>query len=230
MTVGDARVGKSTVCKLLIDLLHSQGKAVKAYDHDNFQKLQAYKNLITVNSLDFFRNETDQILEDFKNQQLEIIIVDMPGQYVDKICNYIDNSSLFQLLDKYNWRLTFIQPISHRLDCLQYMETILNFSRERANFIVIKNYHFDHRFKNYYSSLQNKLYSAGGIDLILNKLHTDHYEAMERTNKPYSQIREDRSIYILYRSYIYRWMQNFNQLVLENQVASNYLGLSNCDF
>lgn len=230
MTVGDSRVGKSTVCKLLIDLLYSQGKNITAYDHDNFHKLQSYRHLITVNTVDFFRSETDQVLEDLKNLQLEVVVVDMPGQYVHKICNFIDESNFFHLLNEYGWRLTFLQPISHRFDCLRYMEIILNFSKECANYIVIKNYHFDQRFNNYKTSMQSKLYSAGGIDIILPKLHTDHYEAMERTNKPYSQIRDDRSIYVLYRSYIYRWIQNFNQELLKSQVASNYLGLSKLNF
>ncbi|MCC2692824.1 hypothetical protein [Nodularia sp. LEGE 04288] len=230
MTVGDSRVGKSTVCKLLIDLLYSQGKTVKAYDHDNFHKLQAYSNLIAVNTLDFLKSETDQVLEDLKHGQLEVILLDMPGQYVDKICNFIDESDFFNLLNESGWRLTFLQPISHRLNCLQFMEEIINFSKEYANYIVIKNYHFDHRFKNYHTSMQKKLYSVGGIDITLTKLHTDHYEAMERTNKPYSQIRDDKSIYILYRSYIYRWIQNFNQELLKSQVASNYLCLSKLNF
>ncbi|WP_141105997.1 hypothetical protein [Nodularia sp. NIES-3585] len=230
MTIGDSRVGKSTVCKLLIDLLHSQGKSVKAYDHDNFHKLQPYSNLIAINTLDFFRSETDQVLEDLKHGQLEVILVDMPGQYVDKICNFIDESSFFHLLNEYGWRLTFLQPISHRLDCLKFMEKIINFSKESANYIAIKNCYFDQRFKNYHTSMQKKLYSVGGIDICLTKLHTDHYEAMERTNIPYSQIRDDTSIYILYRSYIYRWIQNFNQELLKNQVASNYLCLSKTNF
>ncbi|MEA5526697.1 hypothetical protein [Nodularia spumigena] len=229
MTVGDSRVGKSTVCKLLIDLLHSQGKSVKAYDHDNFHKLHPYSNLIAVNTLNFFRSETDQVLEDLKGQ-VEVIIVDMPGQYIDKICNFIDESDFFTLLNESGWKLTFLQPISHRLDCLQYLEKIINFSKDCANYIAIKNYYFDHRFKNYHTTMQKKLYSVGGIDITLTKLHTDHYEAMERTNKPYSEIRDDKSIYILYRSYIYRWIQNFNQELLKSQVASNYLSLSKSNF
>ncbi|WP_066382974.1 ATP-binding protein [Anabaena sp. CA = ATCC 33047] len=230
MAVGDSGVGKSTVCKLLIDLLYSQGKTVKAYNHDNFQKLQAYSNLITVERLDFFRSEIDQVLEDFTNQQLDVIIVDMPGKCIDKICNLISKSQMFKLSADLNWKITFIQPITHKLDCLQYMESLLEFSKHQADYIVVKNQHFDNRFKNYQSNMQDKLYLVGGVDLSLTKLHTDHYEAMERANKPYSQIRNEKSIYIVYRSYIYRWIQNFNQLILNNPVASNYLGLTIADF
>lgn len=230
MAVGDSGVGKSTVCKLLIDLLHSQGKTVKAYSHDNFPKLQAYSNLITVERLDFFKDETDQVLEDFTNQQLDVIIVDMPGQCIDRICDLISKSQLLKLSAEFDGKLTFIQPISHRLDCLQYMESLLEFAKQQVDYVVIKNQHFDNRFKNYQSSMQDKLYLNSGVELSLTKLHTDHYEAMERTNKPYSQIPNDTSVYVVYRSYIYRWIQNFNDVILNNAVASNYLGLSSCDF
>lgn len=55
MTVGDSRVGKSTVTKLLIDLFQCQSKKIKVYNHDKRNRLKAYESLATVRNLDFYR-------------------------------------------------------------------------------------------------------------------------------------------------------------------------------
>ena len=79
MTVGDSRVGKSTVTKLLIDWFQVQGRKNQVYDHDNRERLKAYENLVAIESLDFFNGGTDKILDDFIKNELDIIIVDMLG-------------------------------------------------------------------------------------------------------------------------------------------------------
>ncbi|WGV29086.1 ATP-binding protein [Halotia branconii] len=227
MTVGDSRVGKSTVTKLLINLFQTKGKKIKVYDHDNRNKLKAYTNSVPIESLDFFNGGTDKILDEFNKNELDIIIVDMPGQYIDKICQYIACSDLFDLLVAYKWRLTFLQPISHRTDCVSYMKTLVEVAANNANYVVVKNQHFDTRFIEYQQSMQGNLQLVGGTEIVLPALPRDHYEALERTGKPYSMCYTDTSIYIIYRSYIYQWIQNFNNSILSNNVAIKYLGLNN---
>ncbi|MEB3220288.1 MAG: hypothetical protein VKN72_29195 [Nostocales cyanobacterium 94392] len=225
MTVGDSRVGKSTVSKLLIDLFLQQGKRVKVYDHDNRQRLKSYEGIVLVEKLDFFEDETDKFLMTLNQSEFDIILIDMPGQYIDKICQYINQVELFSLLADYNWKLTFLQPISHRIDCLDYLKTMLDLAAFNANYVVVKNQHFGTRFKDYQESVRHKLPLIGGVDVELTVLHRDHYEALERIGKPYSIASTDKSMYLIYRTYIYRWIKNFYDSILNNNLAIKYLGL-----
>ncbi|MCC5612003.1 hypothetical protein LC612_36050 [Nostoc sp. CHAB 5834] len=225
MTVGDSRVGKSTVTKLLVDLFQSQGKKIKVYNHDNRQRLKAYERVVTIESLDFFRDDTDKMLNSFNDNELDIILVDMPGQYIEKICQYIVKSDLFDLLREYEWKLTFLQPISHRIDCINSLDKLIKFATNNANYVVAKNHYFDPRFTEYQESIHTKFHQIGGAEIELYALHRDHYEALERTSKPYSLCYTDTSIYVVYRSYIYHWIKNFNNSVLSNSMSRKYLGL-----
>lgn len=229
MTVGDSRVGKSTVTKLLIDWFQVQGRKIKVYDHDNRGRLKAYENLVAIESLDFFNGGTDQIVDDFTNNELDIILVDMPGQYIDKLCQYIRGWDLFGSLMIYEWKLTFLQPISHRKDCVIYMNALVEFATTNANYVVVKNQHFDTRFGEYQQSMQGKLQRIGGTEIVLPALHRDHYETLERMGKPYSLASTDKSIYVVYRTYIYHWIKNFYDSILNNDKAIKYLGLKNED-
>ncbi|WP_229549250.1 hypothetical protein [Nostoc sp. CHAB 5836] len=225
ITVGDSRVGKSTVTKLLIDLFQYQVKRIKVYNHDNRQRLKAYERVVKIETLDFFRDDTDKMLNNFNDDQLDIILVDMPGQYIDKTCQYIVQSDLFDLLREYEWKLTFLQPISHRKDCVNSLDKLIKFATNNANYVVAKNHYFDTRFSEYQESIQTKFHQIGGTEIELSALHRDHYEALERTSKPYSLCYTDTSIYLVYRSYIYYWIKNFNNSVLSNNTAIQYLGL-----
>lgn len=225
MTVGDSRVGKSTVTKLLVERYQAQGQKIQLYNHDQRNRLKAYENLVPIKNLDFFGGETDTILKDLNNQELEIILVDMPGQYVEKICEYITKSQLLDLLIVYGWRLTFVQPISHRKDCLDYLRQLIDTATNNANYVVVKNQHFDCSFREYCRTMQSKLPFIGGAEVELTALHRDHYQAMEELGKPYSSCYQDTSIYVIYRSYIYRWLKHFFDSV-DNSSASKYLGMT----
>jgi len=224
MTVGDSRVGKSTVSKLLIDLLLQQGKRVKVYDHDNRQRLKAYEGVVLIEKLDFFEDETDQVLMNLNNSEFDVLLIDMPGQYINKICQYLNQVELFSLLADYKWKLTFLQPISHRIDCIDYLKTLLDLAAFNANYVVVKNQHFGTRFAEY-QSIQHKLPLIGGVDIELTGLHREIYEVLDRTGKPYSTISTDKSIYLIYRTYIYHWIKNFYDSIFNNNLAIQYLGL-----
>ncbi|RCJ18635.1 hypothetical protein A6770_32750 [Nostoc minutum NIES-26] len=225
MTVGDSRVGKSTVIKLLIDLLQSQNRKIKVYNHDNLQRFKAYETVVTIDSLDFFRGETDKILQDLNNDELEIIMVDMPGQYLEKICQYIQRTDLFSLLVDYQWSLTFVQPISQRIDCVNYLKSLLEFAIDNTNYVLVKNQYFGEIFRDYQEIMQSKFRIIGGAEIELTRLHRDHYEAIERTAKPISQCVTDTSVYLVYRTYIYHWIKNFHASIRNETIASKYLGI-----
>lgn len=225
MTVGDSRVGKSTVTKLLIDWFQVKVRKIKVYDHDNRGRLKAYESLVTIENLDFFGGCTDKILDDFTKNELDIIIVDMPGQYIDKLCQYIVASDLFDLLVAYQWKLTFLQPISHRIDCINYLRNMIKVATNNVNYVVVINHHFDPTFREYQQSMQGQLQIVGGTEIVLPALHRDHYEILERTGKPYSLACTDKSLYVVYRTYIYHWIKNFYNSILNNSTAIEYLGL-----
>ncbi len=228
MAVGDSRVGKSTVIKLLIELLLSHNKVIKVYNHDNRNKLKAYESLVPIEKLIFFSSNpdsTDLVLEDLNNKSLDTILVDMPGQYIEEICQYIDNADFFQMLALQQWKLTFLQPISHRPDCIEYLKYLLEFATDNANYMIVKNQYFDTRFREYNKSMHQKMSLIGGAEIELPALHRDHYQAMEALAKPYSLCHKDQSLFVVYRTYIYHWINNFFSNIKNNQLVSEYLGI-----
>lgn len=227
MVVGDARVGKSTIIKLLIELLCSQNRRIKVFNHDSQGKLSSHCSLVSIEGLDFLDGGTDKMLDDLNDLELDAIFIDMPGQYLEQIFKYIVEADLFSLLESHEWKLTFLQPISHRTYCLNYLENLIVFSGSKADYVVVKNLYFDDRFADYHELMQRRLSRWGGISLELGALHRNIYQVLERTGKPYSQVWRDPSINVLYRSYIYRWIENFNKSVLNDCNVSKYLGLSN---
>jgi hypothetical protein len=227
MLVGDARVGKSTITKLLIELLCNEKKQIKIFNHDSQSKLESHYSLASVESLDFFNGGTDKMLDEMNGNELDAILIDMPGQYLEQIFQYIVEVDLFSVLELCEWKLTFLQPISHRLYCLDYLDKLLVFSGSKADYIVVKNFHFDDRFAEYQQLMQRRLVKWGGVSLKLDALHRDIYKKLENSVKPYSQVWRDSYICVLYRSYIYRWIENFNRSVLNDCNASKYIGLSN---
>ncbi|MBD2681919.1 ATP-binding protein [Nostoc paludosum FACHB-159] len=225
ITVGDSRIGKSTVIKLLIEIYQLRGKKIKVYDHDNRDRLLAYKELAVIERIDFFNKGTDRIFDDLVADDVDIILVDMPGQYIDKICQYIVQSELLEALVEYEWKLTFIQPISHRVDCIDYLNQIIQTTTNNANYVVVKNYHFAPEFREYESKIRKNLLMIGGTEIELAALHRNHYQAMEKTGKPYSQVCQNFSIILFWRSFIFQWIKNFRNSVINNNLAIKYLGL-----
>lgn len=225
MTVGDSRVGKSTVIKLLLEMYQIQGKRLKVYDHDNRDRLLAYKDLVCIEKIDFFNNRTDRMFNDLIVDNLDIILVDMPGQYLDKICQYIVQSELLGALAEYGWSLTFLQPISHRTDCIDYLTQIIQTATNNANYVVVKNYHFAPEFREYEQTMAKNLLMIGGTEIELTALHRNHYQAMEKAGIPYSQVCQDISMILFLRSFIYQWIKKFRDSVMDNYLAVKYLGL-----
>ncbi|MBD2615844.1 hypothetical protein H6G94_32120 [Nostoc punctiforme FACHB-252] len=225
ITVGDARVGKSTVIKLLLEMLAQQGKRTKVYNQELFPVFKAYEQLATIKKFNLLNDDADAITDDLNHPELDVIIVDMPGQDIEKIVQYIESTSLFEVGLKFGWNLTFLQPISHRTDCIYYLNAIIQNATNNANYVVVKNYHFAPDFREYEEKIRKKLLIIGGTEVELTALHRNHYQAMEKTDKPYSQVCQDLSIILFWRSFIFQWIKKFRNSVMNNNLAIKYLGL-----
>jgi GTPase SAR1 family protein len=225
ITVGDARVGKSTVIKLLLEMLAQQGKRIKVYNQELFPVFKAYEQLATIKKFDLSNDDADAITDDLNHPELDVMIVDMPGQDIEKVIQYIESASLFEVVVKFGWNLTFLQPISHREDCIYYLNAIIQNATNNANYVVVKNYHFAPEFREYEKKIRKKLLIIGGTEVELTALHRNHYQAMEKTDKPYSQVCQDLSIILFWRSFIFQWIKKFRHSVMNNKLAIKYLGL-----
>ncbi|MBH8573545.1 hypothetical protein I8752_11060 [Nostocaceae cyanobacterium CENA369] len=225
ITVGDARVGKSTVIKLLLEMLAQQEKRIKVYNQESFPVFKAYEELATIKKFNLLNDDADAMTDDLNHPELDVMIVDMPGQDIEKIIQYIESASLFEVGLKFGWILTFIQPISHRTDCIYYLNEIMQTATNNANYVVVKNYHFAPEFREYEEKIRKNLLMIGGTEIELTALHRNHYQAMEKSGKPYSQVCQDLSIILFWRSFIFQWIKKFRDSVMNNNLAIKYLGL-----
>ncbi|MEO1375898.1 MAG: hypothetical protein AAFW70_16600 [Cyanobacteria bacterium J06635_10] len=226
IATGDARVGKSTCLKLLVDLLRSQNKSPVLYDFDKRDKFKGYHKYIPVcDNLNFFKGNTDLILDDIEEVDASVILVDMPGQYVSEMLSEIEDCYFFEQLACRGWQVTFLQPISHRFDCIYYLKQIMDYSGNLAKYVVVKNLCFDKYFIEFEKEVSQQLYQLGGITITLDQLQQNVYQAIDSLDIPYQEACNSSRLFLLYRSYLYRWMKSFNQQLLSNNLVSEYLGI-----
>ena len=226
IATGDARVGKSTCLKLLVDLLRSQNISSVLYDFDKRDKFKGYhKYILVCDNLNFFKGNTDVILDDIEEVDAAVILVDMPGQYVSEMLEEIEDCYFFEQLACRGWQVTFLQPISHRQDCVNYLKQIMNYSDNLAKYVVVKNLCFDKYFVEFDKEVSQQLYQLGGITITLDQLQQNVYQAIDSLGMPYEQACNSPKLFLLYRSYLYRWMKSFNKQLLSNNLVSEYLGI-----
>ncbi|MEO0969607.1 MAG: hypothetical protein AAFX80_15090 [Cyanobacteria bacterium J06639_18] len=228
ITTGDSRVGKSTCLKLLVDLLRSQDISLILYDFDKRNKFEGYRNYIPLcDNLNFFQGNTDVILDDIEETDSRVILADMPGQYVTEMLEEIEDCYFFEQLACRGWQVTFLQPISHRKDCVDYLQQIIDYSGDRAKYVVVKNLFFDKYFVEFDQKISEQFYKLGGVDIHLEQLQKNVYQAVDNLALPYKESCNDPKLYLLYRTYLYRWVKSFNQQLLSNNVIGEYFGIYN---
>lgn len=226
IATGDARVGKSTCLKLLVDLLRNQNEFPVLYDFDKREKFRGYSKYIPVcDNLNFFKGNTDIILDDIEDVESDVILIDMPGQYVSEMLKEIEDCYFFEQLACRGWQVTFLQPISHRKDCIDYLKQIMNYSGNLAKYVVVKNFYFDNYFVEFEKELSQQFYKLGGISINLNQLQQNVYQTSDNLDIPYQEACNSPELFLLYRSYLYRWMKGFNEQLLSNNLVSEYLGI-----
>ncbi|MBD2505535.1 P-loop NTPase family protein [Anabaena azotica] len=223
ITVGTTGVGKSTIIKLLLEILVHQGKRIKVYT-ESVTVFNAYEKMATIKEMNLSNEEADAIADDLNHLNLDVIIVEV-GQDIEKLIQYIENASLFELVVKFGWQLTFLQPITQKTSCITYLSQIIESASNSANYVVVKNYHFFPEFREYEQSIRQNLLMIGGTEIHLTALHRNHYQAMEKAGIPYSEVPHEKSIILFWRSFIFQWIKKFRESVMSNNLAIKYLGL-----
>lgn len=230
VTVGDARVGKSTVARLLLDLLLEKQISVRAYYNGNRNKLVAYQKIenLGIEELQLSRGGADNLLIDLESlPDLAVVVTDLPGQHLSAFKFFVEEFLLFDTLVSLGYRMTAIHPISHRRDCVEYLQELCNFCRDNVDYIVIKNHHFDTYFPYYDSSeTRSAIEALGAIEIDLANLSLFVYQQCEDYGLPYSQIISDLKINTFYRHLLFSWMESFLQQFALAPKARDYLGLN----
>ncbi|KAB8333822.1 hypothetical protein SD80_011180 [Scytonema tolypothrichoides VB-61278] len=230
ITVGDARVGKSTISRLLLELYLKNKLNVRVFYHGHHNKLSMYQtSCFDINQLGFSRGDSDRLLLDLEMfPKIEVVLTDMPGQNLPEFKFFEKDVSLIENLNCLGYRITFLHPISHRKDCVEeYLQDLYQHFGNQVDYVIIKNYYFCEQFRYYDGNqFQADIKKLNGLELILDKLHNDFYQLLEDTRLPYAQaVKTDSPLNTLQRSIIFNWIENFHSSIVSNGIASNYVGL-----
>ncbi|MEH1930563.1 hypothetical protein [Nostoc sp.] len=234
ITSGDARVGKSTTSRLLLELYLKNKLNVRVFYHGYRNKLLIYQTkCFDINHLGFSRGDSDRLLLDLEMfPKIEVILTDMPGQNLREFKFFDRDVSLIENLNCLGYRVTFLHPISHRKDCVEdYLQDLYQHFGSQVDYLVIKNHYFGKQFRYYEGSkFQADIEKVNGLELSLGGLHNDFYQLLEDTGLPYAQLVKTNSpLNTIQRSIVFNWMDDFHNSIISNAIASNYLGLSkNC--
>jgi hypothetical protein len=234
ITVGDARVGKSTISRLLLELYARNKLNLRVFYHGYRNKLSMYQREdFPINHLGFSKGDSDKLLLDLEMfPKTGLALTDMPGQNLPEFKCFEEDVSLIESLKYLGYRVTFLHPISHRKDCVEdYLQDLCDYFGNQADYIIVKNRYFGDQFPYYDGSqVQDKIKKLNGLELELTGLHNQFYQQLEDVGLPYSQaILPSSPIYTIQRSIIFNWMEKFLAAITNNSTASNYLGLSATD-
>ncbi|BDA72378.1 hypothetical protein CAL7716_065440 [Calothrix sp. PCC 7716] len=234
ITVGDSRVGKSTISRLLLELYNRHELNVRVYYHgqrpgDLSNKLSAYEQLgFNIKHLGFNRGDSDILLNELEMfSEIDLVLTDMPGQNLLDFFRFNSEVYFTDNLESLGYRPTFIHPISNRRDCVKYLQSLYDFFGNRVDYIVVKNQYFGEYFDFYDNSqVRENIESLKGVELILPHIGDNIYQDLEDTHLPYSlAVTSDSDIQLLYRSVAYNWMENFCDVIVKDSVIPLYLGL-----
>jgi hypothetical protein len=231
ITVGDARVGKSTISRLLLELYFKNKINPRVFYHGHRNKLSVYQNKgFDINHLGFSRGDSDRLLLDLEMlPNIEVVLTDMPGQNLSELKFFDKDVSLIENLNCLGYRVTFLHPISHRKDCVkEYLQDLCQHFGNQVDYVVIKNYYFGEQFRHYDGSqIQAYIQKLNGLELVLDALHNDCYQLLEDMDLSLTlAIKAESPLNILQRSIVFNWMENFHSSIVSNGIVSNYLGLS----
>lgn len=227
ITAGDARVGKSTISRLLLELYCELNLKCLAYYNGSRNKLAAYDLLVPVGELTLDRGGADRLLIDLERCfDIDVVVTDLPGQILNSFKDFTRETLLFDAVKILGYRITFVHPISHRKNCADYLQALIDFCQARADYLIVKNHYFREEFP-YYDNTQvsKKIDELGGIEVCLGSLWTTTYESAEASGLPYSEIISNSEVNLIERSQIFNWMQQFKQELYES-AADAILGLS----
>ncbi len=230
ITIGDARVGKSTISRLMLELYHKNSKSPKVYYHGNRNKLSMYEsNDFKIPLLGFSRGESDILLMHLENNKaVDLVFTDMPGQNLPQFKYFEKDVSLIKNLNLLGYRVTFLHPISHRKDCVkEYLEDLCDTYGISVDYVIVKNQYFGDEFTYYDDQpIQEAVKNLNGVELHLKPLYDSYYQKLDDTGLTYGEaISVNSPLYVLERSLIFHWVESFHSEVLCNEQAFKYLGL-----
>jgi len=226
ITMGDARVGKSTVARLLLELYVCHQKNLRVFYHGERNKLSMYTQSFEISHLGFARGESDRLLLDLENFDNDLVLTDMPGQSLTAFKFFEQDVSLIENLKFLGYRVTFLNPVSHRKDCVEYLQELCQYFENKVDYLIIKNLYFGENFRYDTSSTKGTLQKFNALELKLSALQI--YELVEDTNLPYHNAMQTNSpLNIAQRSLLWHWMTSFHSGITSNGIASIYLGLNN---
>lgn len=234
ITIGDSRVGKSTVSRLLLELYKKYELNIRAFYHGRFpgdlsNKLSVYEKLgFHIKHLGLNRGDSDVLLNELEMfSEIDLALTDMPGQNILDFFRFEKEISFLENLNSLGYRTTFIHPISNRRDCIKYLQFLYQFVGIQADYLIVKNQYFGNLFKYYDDTeIQKDISKLKGTELILPKLEDYVYQDLEDTNLPYCMaITTESNMQVLYRSIVYNWIENFHDTVMYHKVTPVYLGL-----
>ncbi len=234
ITMGDSRVGKSTVSRLLLELYKKYDLNIRAFYHgqrpgDLSNQLSVYDKLgFNIRHLGLNRGDSDLLLNELEMfSEIDLAFTDMPGQNLLDFFRFEKEIYFLDNLSSLGYRATFLHPISNRRDCVKYLQSLYHIFSSHADYLVVKNQHFGDGFKYYDGTqIQEDINKLNGVELILPKLEDYVYQDLEDTNLPYGiAITPESDMQVLYRSLVFNWMDNFHDTVMNHKVAPVYLGL-----
>lgn len=228
ITAGDSRVGKSTTSRLLLDFFLQSQFIVRAYYNGQRNKLSSYSKFLPVGELQLTRGGADSLLVDlYSFDETEVVLTDLPGQHLPEFKTFVRETLFFEQLLPIGYRVTFVHPISHRRDCVEYLQELLEFCGNDADYLLVKNLHFGEDFKYYDSAdIQSFISQLKVVELCLNNLPIYAYQALEDCSLPYSEAVLSTEIDVIFRSMIFNWMEDFYDKIRNTSTVSRYLGLS----
>lgn len=229
MTVGDARVGKSTIARLLIELYLESKLNLRVYYSGNRNKLYAYQLLLPIAQLPLTKGGADQLLIDLETfSDVQVALSDLPGQNFEEFGKFAQEIMLWDAIAQLGYRITFVHPISYRRDCTEYLQELFNCYGDKADYIIIKNLYFGDEFPYYDGSdIQQHIQASGGNELYLGRLWRDSYELVESLDSPYSYAVQNYEIDFMNRSRVFNWMEEFSEQISKNKHIEELLGLLN---
>lgn len=229
-------VGKSTFARGLVQTYLDKGQRFIGFDADssNSQLLRFYGRHCHIEPLDIFKTgNIDQFFDEMKTkanpkvggdgeiiQPESLFLLELPPQSRRILRKFVEEMTFLETAEKdYNIRVTMVVVISRVIDSINQLIDLHSFCGNQVDYIVVKNLFF------------------GEPDEFTRSKNSPEVEKIKEQLKlqkspfsdTYSLASTDKSIYVVYRTYIYHWIKNFYDSILNNDKAIKYLGLKNED-
>jgi hypothetical protein len=233
ITAGDARVGKSTTSRLLLDMYLAEGVNVRAVYSGHRNKLDAYGKYLKIDKFNLARGDYDEFIGSLELiDDIEVVLMDMPGQILPEFVKFARMTYLLEGLHAIGYRVTFLHPISYRQDCVGYLHDLTAEFQNKADYIVVKNECFGKGFA-YYDGreIETTIKQLNGITMDLPVLNKSVYSKLDEVGCTYTDAAARMAgelagkIPVIERSFVFTWLNKFRYTIESNSELLKYFGL-----